>query len=392
MRARIGLSIHADAVRTVMVRDGAVLWRSESPRSDDVTLEETVRLLLAGAPRKRFGLAPHVVAALGAAASCVKQVEGIPQTADRRTASSVVRENARTFFMRVGTVVEIPEVERRGEGWWAAALDGRVVQAVVRACAANGLHLVGTVPAVAVLGAAVIHGQVRWRDGSVAIEATYAGGACTQVRPLRSDSVVESPALPGAKALGAAAEEFAAAYSAATFAHSLPFAVDSLKPARDKRLRRVLRAGLAAMIVLGVATATAGPPLLLRWRAAQMRAEVESLRSAVRADLAAESAARRQLEALRRVRSFREKSHSMTALLGTLSMALPDSTAILTLRVDSIGGSIVTVAPMGTTVLTHLARVPGIKSPRLVGALTREVVGGVQLQRSAMAFQLKAAQ
>src|SRR6185437_1632003 len=90
---------------------------------------------------------------------------------------------------------------------------------------------------------------------------------------------------------------------------------------------------------------------------------------------------------LARIDAFQLDRGRVTRLLAALSESTPDSTAILTLRVDSAEGALTVIAPQVASVVPALEEVRGVFSPRIVGSITREVIAGVQLERASIRFR-----
>jgi hypothetical protein len=97
---------------------------------------------------------------------------------------------------------------------------------------------------------------------------------------------------------------------------------------------------------------------------------------------------RRVTAALDEVAAFDASRRPATTLLAELTRALPDGAAMVALRIDSAGGSLVAVAPRAPAVLMPLERVPGIRAPEIVGPVTREVLGGREVERVTVRFAL----
>jgi hypothetical protein len=74
-------------------------------------------------------------------------------------------------------------------------------------------------------------------------------------------------------------------------------------------------------------------------------------------------------------------------LLGSLSQVLPESTAIVSFHMDSTGGTLIALAPVGNTILPELSHAAGVVSAEITGAVTREAVGGVPVQRVVTTFR-----
>jgi len=96
---------------------------------------------------------------------------------------------------------------------------------------------------------------------------------------------------------------------------------------------------------------------------------------------------RRVATTLDRVERFREQRGKITMLIGAISEALPESTALVTLRLDTLEGNFVALTPHAADILSQLADVPDIVQPKIVGSLTKETMGAVQLERATVRFK-----
>jgi hypothetical protein len=99
---------------------------------------------------------------------------------------------------------------------------------------------------------------------------------------------------------------------------------------------------------------------------------------------------RRTTATLGEVAAFDGGRRSATLLLADLTRALPDSSAIAAIRVDTAGGTLVALTPRAATVLSGIERVPGIVAPEIPGPVTREAVRGRELERLTVRFRLDA--
>jgi hypothetical protein len=79
--------------------------------------------------------------------------------------------------------------------------------------------------------------------------------------------------------------------------------------------------------------------------------------------------------------------HSMLALLGELTSALPPDAALVTLRADSTGGHVIALAPRAAGVLAAMDSVSLITSVEISGPVTRETVGDRTLERATLHFR-----
>ena len=77
----------------------------------------------------------------------------------------------------------------------------------------------------------------------------------------------------------------------------------------------------------------------------------------------------------------------MTLLLAALAREIPDSTALITLRLDSLEGSVTTITTQAADVLPQLTDIPGIVAPRIVGSITKETTAGAPLERATIRFR-----
>jgi hypothetical protein len=60
--------------------------------------------------------------------------------------------------------------------------------------------------------------------------------------------------------------------------------------------------------------------------------------------------------------------------------------AIVSLRVDSTGGSLVIIGQRASAALSSLEKVDAVRSSRLVGPVTRELVAGREMERASIHF------
>lgn len=69
---------------------------------------------------------------------------------------------------------------------------------------------------------------------------------------------------------------------------------------------------------------------------------------------------------------FDQAKRPVTPVLAHLARSLPKGSALLSVRLDSIGGTIVALAPSAASVVDGLERTPGLAAPEIVGPVTRE--------------------
>ncbi|HEY2849478.1 MAG TPA: hypothetical protein VGI97_06345 [Gemmatimonadaceae bacterium] len=339
---RIGVSIDPDVIRVAVMRGGKVVWAGESVVRDPVALSGEIAALLASAPRSRWRNR-SVIGAIGANAAQLKRIGGLPAAAPDRVLSDAVRLNAPRFFLTHGAPLLTSNVVRRDAELWCAAADESVVAALAEACSTARVRFRGCVPSIAMAGSAT--------------------------------------------ALGAEGARFAEAYRAAVEGSRSPFLIDPGAGLRAARRRTRVRALLAAGVVVVLAGILLGPAIgaIIRERAATAR--LRTLAAQAAAPLAAIREVSSAAAVVRRVDAFASSRRSAVALLGSLSQVLPESTAIVSFHMDSTGGTLVALTPIGNTIIPDLSRAVGVVSAEITGAVTREAIAGVPVQRLVTTFR-----
>jgi hypothetical protein len=383
---RIGLSIGRDTLRALVVRRSAVLWRGEAAVRDPNSLAGEIAALLGKVPRSRWHQR-EVIAVIGPAAAQVKRITGLPENAADRELTEAVRLNAARFFLRNGSPLMTSSVTQRGNERWCAAFHASVVAALTDACERERVRLRGCVPSATTLGCGLADGRVVWIDGETVEEVTLRRGECARVRRLAAGERAAPALRAPLRALGADAARFADAYGAAVLGSRSQFLVDPGAALRGNRRRMVVRAALATLLLFTSAAAISAPAIhaTLRERAAVARLNALGPQSS--STLSAMRELSGATQSVRRIEEFASSRRSMTMLLGSLSQVLPESTAIVSLRVDSVGGTLVGLTQVGNTILPEVSRVAGVVSAELTGAVTREVVAGVPMQRFVSVFR-----
>ena len=392
-RITIGLGIGRESVRAVAVRGDHIAWALERSRSEE-PLAQTIGQVLADAPRARW---PRrlAVAAVGPSQAQTKRLVGLPVVRDMAQLSDLVRESAPRFFLRNG--VPLVTTCRAGLAGvtWGAALEKPVLDAIELACRAHRVQLSAVVPTVAVLGLTVEPGRdstsIEWRDADVRTEVRIEAGALVDVRRANGDSAEGAALIALTSALHTLDPDgwrFADAFGAA---RAQPSTMLAWRPAgsRDSRSVSGWRLALAGIaLVVSAAAALAGPGVAARFAERKAAARLASL-AAVRRDLAfAEREVGKVTAALAEVSAFDASRYSMIRLLGDLTRALPDESALITLRLTRDAGNLVALTPRAAVVLVKLENVPGIESAEIIGPVTREMVAGKTLERVTVRFRV----
>ncbi|MGH7655106.1 MAG: hypothetical protein ACREN6_10640 [Gemmatimonadaceae bacterium] len=339
---RIGVSIDTGVLRAAIVRGAKVVWTGESAVRDPSALAGEIVALLARAPRARWRNR-ELTGVIGGNASQLKRIGGLPTAASDRALSDAVRLNASRFFLTNGSPLVTSNIVRRDAELWCAAADETVVTALAEACSTARVCFRGCVPSVAAAG--------------------------------------------NATALGAEEVRFADGYAAAVEGARSPFLIDPGAGLRASRHRTHVRALIAAGVIVALAGIFLGPAIgaVTRERAATARLHMLAAQAA--APLAAMRDFAAAAAVVRRVDAFASSRRSTVALLGSLSQVLPESTAIVSFHMDSTGGTLVALAPVGNTIIPDLSRAAGIVSAEITGAVTREAIAGVPVQRVVTTFR-----
>jgi hypothetical protein len=390
MIARLGVSIHSGEVRAVLVRRGVVRWHASVPcEFSATTAAEVFALLLATLP-KRFGIRRATVA-IGPAWCQVKHIEGLPAVRDLAMLTRLLHENSMSFFLRSAGRLAVSDVVRYADGTlWASAFDQEIATSAIEALKRLRFANACVVPSVTAVAGVVPAGVHVWRDGEHAMELTLdEHRVLKRVRRVSGEDETQAPTLsdPLAK-LGDDAWVSAAAFGAATSHKRAPFA---WRPAPDpRRVARAarLRIGVGALFATAALVAALAAPGVRAARTVRDgSAEMSALRLAQTEVARTQGELRRIASTLDRVEQFREQRGKTTLLLGAISQALPESTALVTLRLDSLDGNFVALTPHAADILPQLVSVSELLQPRIVGSLTKEMLGAAQLERATVRFK-----
>jgi len=386
MSKHIAIAVGATELRGLWMQSGTLRWHARSTLPDALGLEESLRTLLASSPRALAG--SRVTLVLSPRWVQTKRLEGLPAIRSARLTTQLLQENEQAFFLWSGYPSTVVTEQTHDGCTWGAAVDTEFLGALVRAVRSERLRIVAIAPSVAAIAAAFPDQCIDWSDGAQRYEIEGARGGILQLRRVLDGRVPQTPVIPDVlRPIGGDAPSFLPAYAAAAVGRRLPLAWrPRAEPARLVRRRRIARAvGCVALVAAGTAAALA--PAL---RAAASRRDAESeLRRlrVVQQELSyTQSELRRVSEALDRVARFAVDRGRITRTVGALSEAIPESTAILDIRLDSVEGTFSAYAPSVADVLPALADVGDIAEPRIVGSVTRETIAGVRLERAAFRF------
>jgi hypothetical protein len=393
---RIGLDVGRERVRAVLLQRGELRWHDEERIGADQSLDISIARLLARAPAR--GILPaRVIAAVGPATAHVKRLPMLPTAGEPRALADALRLNTASFFLTNGVALRTSSVHFRCGAWWGAAYEQPALDAIADGCRRAGKRLEGCAPLVALLAHSYHPGHMCWHDAEANVDIHIDSGGCVDVR--RSGRAVEGTTvgpmtaklrapLPGLD--GDAGHRFAGAYAAALSSRHVPFflrhGTSTRQVGAGRRRRTVSRILLTGVAAAALAVLLA--PGLVAHRS-RLRADRELRAFAMTSAVVARSNMDLQSStgALDEVARFADSKRPMLRLLGSVSLALPESTAIASLRVDSVGGALVLVSAAGPALVTPLARVDAFTNVQLTGTVTREAIGPVDLQRLTMRFR-----
>jgi hypothetical protein len=318
MKDAVGIVIGRSSITAALVRGKTIAWTAERSVYVEAERERVVRELVATVPRKR-GRRPALGVVVQSPLAQVRKLEGIPSLGDHLTAR-LVRENASSFFLKREGGIVVTSVHRTSDALWGAALDAEVVHGIVD-----------------------IASSMRFDLRGVAATSEF----------VDTDAV-----------------------AAAALSRRSPLVWTGEPLVRVRRRFRIL-----ASLALGVAIIASGVPIL------HSTLEQRRMRRELLAASVVEAEARSALQELRRLsRSLDERATfdasrgRVVQLLSVVAAALPESTAMLSLRVDSLEVNLVALSPRVTDVLPALGAVS--QSVRLVGPVSHDALDGNRFERA----------
>ena len=384
--ARLGIAVRYDSVVGVLQEDGGEERVAFAPLDANATHHtEAEAASLARAvtsvleellPRMRRSSA---IVALGPRWIQTRQLRRLPPVRDARELRQLVASNAGTFFLKNGSplITSAPVIEPEGS-CWVAAVERPVLEVIVDACARRGVVVRRCLPAVATIGLATSDESVLWQDGGETLHVAFdAARRLTSVRRLPRRDMEAGSSAPNLDVLGALRAR-----------RSSPLDVRVPRKPRQTDSAPLWRLAVA---VVSLAAALAGcwlAPVVRGSREARVARAALANAGQLTREAAAMRGELRQLHAtLGAISTFSRDRFSATALLGALTTALPDSASLLDLRADSVGVTIVALAPRVASLPAVLSEVSGIEGVTIVGAVTSETVGAEKLERATLAFR-----
>ena len=397
MTMRVGIYVGADWLAGVAVSRQGVVWHAVLQRTSDTSLDSHLSHLLDDIPVKRFARA-QIFVALGPALAHVKQLRALPPIAAPRVLRQLIEAAPSRFFLADYTAPVVADPVRSAEGWWVAVADAKTIAAVDAACGRRGMRHMGARPAATLLDAALAtpaNGtRIAWCDGDIALDIVCGDRSIASIRRVSASS--GGPDVPAARLdgpleqIGDDAWSCAGAYAAARAGTAAPLRLRRTDDGHRSPYQSVRRVVSVGSLVASVAMMLAAPSVV----AARVLRENEREFVLVRAKASAvekdRAVVKQQQFALRQIRTFSTARRLFTPLLASLSLQLPESTAIVALRLDTLGGALVALSPVGTDVVAAVSTTPAIGAIQLSAPITRETVGPLELQRMSLRFRFKA--
>jgi len=386
MNARIGVSVQSDHVRAVVAQRGRAVWHDRE--AVDGSVGEALDRLLGRIPA-RAGRGSAIRVAVGPSRCQVARLSGLPARASAVAASQAVAAGPERFFLATDGPLATGPAELRGGTWWAAAFPRAVLDEIRAAVERRKLVVREFVPGLVMLPSVLEGETLSWPDGKYRGEVTVAGGTWTDARRLRNASGQASqPVRPRSNFEPLAREDvrYADAYAAAVTAKSPRIALRARSPHETAQRGRAIRGTLVAVAALSCLAAVAAPGVAAGYVNARMSRALDSLRGGGAAVARETYALQRATAVEDSIAHFASNRRSMLILLGALTVALPESTALVSFHVDSLGATAVVLSPGGAAVLAALDSIPLIRAPQIVGPISRETVGGADVERLAVRF------
>lgn len=386
MRQRIGIAVATDRVRAVGVRGRRILWSSEVEVLEVGGIAAAVDSMIAAAPMAhRFR--PTARVALGPSFSQIKPLTGLPPLGSTTLLARLVAEGAPRFFLAEGrSLLTGIRVLDTGEVW-AAGVDLALVRDIEAVCRSHRLRLEGVVPVAVALAWATEAREYAWQDGQLRIVVRGSTDCLEEVRRYRVDHGTALPPPPRVTqalgSLGNDAWRYADAYGAAV----LPVAeCVAVRPGRRGGVPVLRMIAAACTVLLSVLAVWMAPAIAASHAGGAAAARIAGIDQERRVALQAEGELERFTTALLEIAAFDSQRRSALLLLGEIARALPDSTAIVSLRVERAEATMVAITPRAGAMFAPLQRVPGITFLEIVGPVTREVVRGREFERATLRF------
>ena len=382
MRRPIVLIVRSSTIRvTIVGRRGAIEWDVTGALGVDQDVGDVLSSMLAATASRVRGR--RAIAIVGPSRSQLRRLSGLPSIDDATMLAKIVNENPRRFFLGASATLATTDVHGDGDGGhWCAAFDRALIDGLVAGGRAARVTIAAVLPIAALAGQHTGDGEVRYVDPPESVTVRLVGRRLIQLvrgRTSASDCDNED-----------AQKQFELhAIRRVTIRTPIAWrsAPSGLLATQGRRVAALAACTLLLMTSAPLAT-TVG---------AVRAGDVAARRLAALGDTPhriteATSALQQVTIAIDQIERFAAARRPATNLLRDIAQALPESTAITTLRVDSLGVTLTILAPHVADAVPALAGVSGALAPRLTGSATRETDNGAQLERATLRFRFAGTQ
>ncbi len=376
---RAAMMVRRGVVALAVQRADGQQW-SASARVDDAGGGHlhAIRALLDQAPRRWFErLAVQVT--VSPFAFQLRQLKTVPLASAEADVHAIVASQPRRHFLALEGTPVVARVIRGAGAWWGLSFPAELVETIRSAHSRPGIRLVGLLPCPVVSRNAEGSSRSVVTDDGWVFEADWTDGVLESASRRRAE---EAPPDPQDLDRDVLAEATALVASPP---HGRFLFDPGFETARTGRTRR-LRIAMAFGAILSVLFALLGPQLRAFAEVGLLRRSVELKRADGEALEAVATAHADDVAALRSVETFHRSRRSELATLAAFTRRLPPSSAVLSWNSEADRLSVVLLTPIGTPLVSLLSDVEGLGAPRVLGPVTRETVGAVDLQRTMLEF------
>ena len=373
---RIGIGVRTRALRVVLVRRGAVVhselveFDGRYPSASDYSRAISAVASNAGARRRLFS--PSIHLAVGPAHCQLRRLASIPTLRDAVAMNAMVQQNVASLFLKNGVPLRVGRHGAADErGAWVTAFDEPVIQSAVIAAEELGIHDVTAIP----LSAAITpedegDSTVRWADGAMVLETRFVGARIDEVtRTFKPGPANEQhPGDTLVDAVGAVEHR----------RNALRWSTPNR---RHLWLRRARLSAAVAMLMVALVALLIGPTVRDISTAHRNEAAIAAVRADVRTATQVEDVLRRRITRLEMLNDFSRRRVRAMEVLAALTSTLPDSTAVAALRLDSLSASATLVGRDVMGAVGELQADDEFTSVEIVGPMTRETTGPMELER-----------
>ena len=322
---RLVLSIHSGRMRLAALSGNRLTWEATLDLCSDRPTQEEIVALLELRPAA-VGSFRWVTLRLYPPFAQCRELHGLPGGASANDATAALHTRPRAWFISAARELRCSRAIPHDSRWFAAAYDADLITEISNVLATAALS----------------------------VERVELG-----------DADVEAP-------------------GEVVHACSIPVRRDMIQ-ARVMRLRRGVLL-VAAPVLLGAAVFAPGLHASFELRRARATAARISLSAAeLQGTLRRVDSLDRRLSAFERAAGRRT---SWIPILGSLAQQLPESTAVLSLRADTVQMVMATLSLPGRNLVLGASKVPAVRRAALSGPVNREVVGGLTLDRSSVVLKL----